>query len=90
MDIKQSTENTAGRQPIITHIFFIAREAYDLTEMEFDAGKVPDDFPEMKCISHIFSKGGKPYRSYYKAQEVWKWFKKHGYLRENTNRTPKG
>jgi len=42
-----------------------------------DKGKVPDDFPKMRCISHIYSEGGKPLMPYYKAKEVWKWFRKH-------------
>ena len=43
--------------------------------MKRDKGKVPDDFPEMRAISHIGSEKGRPYKPYYRAREVWKYFK---------------
>jgi hypothetical protein len=45
--------------------------------MREDKNKVPDDFPKMMCIGRIWSEDGKPYQPYYKAKDVWKWFKDH-------------
>ena len=39
-----------------------------------DLGKVPDQFPEMKCRGRIYSKGGIPYMPYYPAHSVWLYF----------------
>ena len=49
--------------------------------MREDKDKVPEDFPAMKVIGRIYSDKtyglkGKPYRPYYSAKEVWKWFRK--------------
>ena len=43
--------------------------------MREDKGKVPDDFPQLRARGRIYSKGGIPYMPYYKAQEVWKFFR---------------
>jgi len=40
-----------------------------------DEGKVPDDFPQMRVRARLGSQGGKAYKPYYRAREVWKWFK---------------
>lgn len=50
---------------------------------KYDENKVPDDFPQLKSVGITrwkgdkFIEGGIPYQPYYKAKEVWKWFKKH-------------
>ncbi len=41
-------------------------------------GRVPNDFPEMKCVSRIGSESNKCYRPFYSAKDVWTWFKTHG------------
>lgn len=54
--------------------------------MREDEGKVPDDFPELRCVSRLYSQGGKCYQPYYRAKDVWKWFKKMGDTVESVNK----
>lgn len=54
--------------------------------MREDKGKVPDDFPEMRAISHIGSEKGRPYKPYYRAREVWKYFAE---LTNDSDQSPK-
>lgn len=54
---------------------------------EHDQDKVPDDFPPMKCVYRIHSQGGKPYRPFYKAQDVWRYFARAHKVNE-TGETP--
>lgn len=48
---------------------------------KYDQNKVPDDFPQLKSVGITrwkedkFIEDGIPYQPYYRAKEVWKWFK---------------
>ena len=61
----------------------IVKRRFSLTEYSTreDSNKVPQDFPELLCRSRIYSDGRKCLQPYYKAKDVWKWFKRN--KREN-------
>jgi len=47
-----------------------------VTSPAIDEGKVPPGFPRCYAEIRIYSDGGRPIRPYYKARDVWRYFKK--------------
>lgn len=49
----------------------------------YDRGLVPENFPKLYARGRIYSEDGKLYMPYYKARDIWNWFKEQQQKRLN-------